>query len=315
MEIILHIGRHKSGTSSLQAFLWAREVLLSDRGVLYPKSGRSRSVAHHDLARACNHKVGSREQALEIARNIREELRPHHERIILSSEAFQNIREVSTLKAVLEEIAPRSTVRVICYVREHVDYAVSSLKQMIQNQTRFASLSDHASGFKDPTRFLDLWRSVGDLNLRWYHRSLLKDGDIIADFTDLIGLGIAAEPSSDMNPSIGGNLLICKMAMNRLGLEGLRYDRARDLAAGERRYRQEFFIDDAAVARMRADSRYNATLFGELGEPPLRSWAQFQAFPDLEHLREDIARIVGGLALDEDAIAREAAQSRSWLVL
>lgn len=315
MEIILHIGRHKSGTSSLQEFLRNKEALLGDRGVLYPKSGRFRSVAHHDLAKACNPRIGSRDSALEIARNIRDELRPHHDKIILSSEAFQNVREVSTLKEVLEEIAPRSTVQVVCYVREHVDYAVSSLKQMIQNQTRFASLSDHTSAFKDPTKFLNLWRSVGDLSLRWYHRSLLKDGDIIADFADQVGLGIAAEQLSDMNPSIGGNLLICKMAMNRLDVQGLQYGRARDLATEERRYRQEFFIDDAAVARARANSRYNPVFFRELGEPPLRSWAQFQAFPDVDNLREDIARILGGLALDEDAIAREAAQSASWLTL
>ena len=51
-RVILHIGRHKSGTSSIQHCLNRNVDLLSAAGILYPKHGRGGRVAHHDIAKA-----------------------------------------------------------------------------------------------------------------------------------------------------------------------------------------------------------------------------------------------------------------------
>lgn len=41
-QVILHIGPHKTGTTSIQAFLSSNRNVLSERGILYPDAGRGR---------------------------------------------------------------------------------------------------------------------------------------------------------------------------------------------------------------------------------------------------------------------------------
>ncbi|WP_375280737.1 hypothetical protein [Pseudooctadecabacter sp.] len=38
-RIVFHLGRHKTGTSSLQNLMHSNRAVLADRGVLYPLSG------------------------------------------------------------------------------------------------------------------------------------------------------------------------------------------------------------------------------------------------------------------------------------
>ena len=48
-KLTLHIGRHKSGTSTIQSVLAGNETLLQEHGYRYPRSGR-RGIAHHRLS-------------------------------------------------------------------------------------------------------------------------------------------------------------------------------------------------------------------------------------------------------------------------
>lgn len=51
-QAVVHIGTHKTGSTSLQFIFRRNEELLSERGIYFPKSGRvnDRSVAVHNLA-------------------------------------------------------------------------------------------------------------------------------------------------------------------------------------------------------------------------------------------------------------------------
>src|SRR5215203_3005331 len=48
----LHIGTHKTGSTSLQVLLYAHPTVLQAHGCLYPKTGRSPDspAGHHDIA-------------------------------------------------------------------------------------------------------------------------------------------------------------------------------------------------------------------------------------------------------------------------
>lgn len=49
-EIILHIGTHKTGTTTLQRFCASASDALAERGILYPRSARPRygpTAGHH----------------------------------------------------------------------------------------------------------------------------------------------------------------------------------------------------------------------------------------------------------------------------
>jgi hypothetical protein len=58
-SVYLHIGTHKTGTSSIQNFLLNNQEYLRERGFLYPTAGRPKifSDGHHNLFWALsNHK-------------------------------------------------------------------------------------------------------------------------------------------------------------------------------------------------------------------------------------------------------------------
>ena len=290
-QIVLHIGRHKSGTSSLQHFMGGARDLLSAQGILYPHAGSDNRIAHHALAYQCNARQSDGAGLEAIRTAILAELEPHHDRILLSSEAFQNIRDLTRLSDLLASFdAPE--IRVICYVREHLDYAISGFRQLVQNQSRFVTFARHAGGLDNIGGFVRRWADLGDLSLKWYNRTELKNGDVIADFCDQVGIEPGAIPDGDMNPSIGGNLLVYKLAANHLGLPGLSYRDLRTLASDHARFRAPFHVSDAAAATLRATSAYNRSLIRRLGEVEMKSWARHAPLPETDTIQADLALIL-----------------------
>lgn len=314
-QIILHIGRHKSGTSSLQHYLGAHRAELSAQGILYPRAGSDNHIAHHALARACNARQSDGSELTRIADGINTELDPHHERILLSSEAFQNIRNLDRLSTLIARFgAPE--VQVICYVREHLDYAISGFRQMIQNQTRFTPFERYVQGLNAMGPFVRRWSELGTLALKWYNRADLKNGDVIADFCDQAGIAHGDIPKGDMNPSIGGNLLVYKLAANHLDMGALSYKDLRNLASEHARFRAPFHISDAAAARLRADSAYNRSLTRHLGEVELKSWARHAPLPETDTITEDLALILPGSDPKNRAPLTQAMQTAApWFTL
>ena len=53
MRTLVHAGFHKTGTTSIQAFLSRSAAWLATRGIDYPLAGRDAAQAHHALACAC----------------------------------------------------------------------------------------------------------------------------------------------------------------------------------------------------------------------------------------------------------------------
>lgn len=104
MRLILHIGRHKSGTSSIQHWLKRNNDLLSTNGILYPKSFR-KGVAHHNLVDILDpRRSGAADldfAANQILREVTEE-----DTIILSSEAFQNVNDLRHVRRFIDKIGP-----------------------------------------------------------------------------------------------------------------------------------------------------------------------------------------------------------------
>lgn len=315
-ELILHIGRHKSGTSSLQHFLGGARDHLSGQGVLYPRAGCPNRIAHHAIAAQCHSGQSDGAGLADIAAAIRGELEPHHTRILLSSEAFQNLTDLTRLRDFADALDV-GRIRVLCYLREHLDYAVSGYRQMIQNQPRFVPFRKFVQGLGDLAPFAARWRALGDLELCWYDRSRLKDGDIIADVCARLDIAPGAIPQGDMNPSIGGNLLVYKLAANKLELPALDYAALRDLAGTHAAFRRAFYIADEDAARLRARSAYNASLVRLLGPlPALKFWAGNPVLPEMDRLQADLERIgaAAGQALPP-RLARVMARAAPWLSL
>ncbi len=311
-RLILHIGRHKSGTSSLQYFFVRNQGDLSQQGVLYPDAGRAGKIAHHGLAHVCNTNLSDGQGLRQCLDDIRSEIRPHHHTLLISSEAFQNITDPERVQSLLDHF-PNTQVEIYAYVREFVDYRISDFKQRIQAQSKFVTLDEVVGVHIDLLHFLKLWRGLGDLTLKWFERHQLKNNDIITDFCAETGLSGSTSVDVDINPSLGGNLLFLKLACNHLGIDALSYTQLRQWALKDERFRQGFYISRKRADAWRNGSDYNRILFKEMGEIPLRSWEDLPPLPDINSLPADLDLLADHLAPESiDPVLALGPKSRHW---
>lgn len=227
---ILHIGSAKTGTSALQRFLSLNATRLARHGVLYPRAGRTGS-AHHAIAAAFNPQLMSGASALQQSRMtaaldaLRAETASYPGTVLLSSEGFQNVDP----KVLCETFAPAST-RVVVYLRDQLEYAISAYQQQVQVRDVHESLAGYAAPRAvDYDRFLSAWEAAygrEHLVVRAYERTRLLQGDIVHDFMHCAGLPLPAPaagaparaPVAELNPSIGGALLEAKRLLNHAGI-------------------------------------------------------------------------------------------------
>ncbi len=222
-RLVVHLGRHKTGTSSLQHTLNQAKSELALAGWTYPLAGRDPHgaglptvVAHHALGReALKGVVGG------VTIDFRQELARSRDRIIVSSEGMQNV-PASNLAAVFR---PGETTIVI-YLREQVSYILSGYAQFVQAQDATQSFETYARRvLKSVTyheRLSDLAEIYGEENVvvRIYEPSRLVGGGTVEDFLSLLQLeGAVSVSDRDSNPSIGARLVLFKRIYNALGLE------------------------------------------------------------------------------------------------
>lgn len=278
-RIILHIGRHKSGTSSLQKSLSSNADLLASAGILYPRYGRNGKIAHHAIAESLNPKT--RQPKLDpeqIAKGISLERQRGEETIIISSEAFQNISELSLLKRLITILKP-DQIMIICYFREYLDYAVSSYRQYIHANSQYVDFKKYIKRrFNSMECFINNWRQIGNLKIKWFDVQTLLGNDIVVDFlkTSEIDLQI---PTQRMNPSIGGDLLFLKLLYNFKNRQLLDYNQLSEICSIRPEWSSPFRISDAVASELRDDSDYNHSLIKELGDVRHKSFAHYDSLP------------------------------------
>ena len=253
---------------------------------------------------------GALKKARHIAAGIKKEA-SNDDTVILSSEAFQNLASVDAVLEFTSTLGiPRSSILVVCYLREHIDYAMSAYRQAIQNQTAIISFVDYATSFRDLSPFFSRWMEVGALTISWFSRDTLVSGNVIEDFCKKIGINSGDYSMENKNISIGGNLLVCKLASNILGLEGVPYSGLAKLAERFSCFSSPFFLDRRWCKKTRDSSSYNQSIAAELGPPSLlRDWTDCDELPSLESLKEDVEMICNELSLPDPSGIQEASMA------
>lgn len=210
MRVYLHIGVEKTGTSSVQQFLRINRDALKAAGVLFPRAPGAEN--HMALAAAAQNdqkrddlriiygldtvpKIRDFRKAL--AEKLAAEARDAGcETVVLSGEhcssRLTTPAEVELLWRMLQLLT--KDIRVIVYLRRQDEFFCSTYS------------TDVKSGFTGPMKLpsadlreqrynyhalLQRWSSVvGKTNLicRIYDRATLKDGDVVADLLQLIGM-------------------------------------------------------------------------------------------------------------------------------
>lgn len=280
-KLIVHVGDHKAGSSTIQAALARGDVSLRDARLCYPLTkGRWNQNYLSDSLRKpkpAARITGAPSQSFrELGRLVREE---NGDVTILSGEELEWCNPERLRGHIARSLAPDSdALTVIAYLRPHVARALSSLAEQIKigwapdNPTHL--LTRQFDRFTGPLRYgprLDRWRKAfGDAYVvRPVIRSELANGSLLEDFltTTLGSESFDIRPGPDTNASLSVQdlmrLHIVHMSLTRLNKWGhhalgwglaevmstqVPEDRRGDRIEGNREFAEKMratFLDDA----------------------------------------------------------------------
>lgn len=213
LDLTLHIGSGKTGTSSIQHFLHRNRERLAELGYLYPKSpGTTRhvrlglSVQPDDaLDGFVNwHRQGAsspEEFRQSFSRRLISEINQSGlTRVLFSDEALYGCSKeaLRRLGEFVDRIA--GSLRVIVYLRRQDDHLVSRYQQVVKvgetkRLTEWTSEVD-LSGTYDYYHRLRTWERLlepDEFVVRRFERDSLVDGSLLQDFLEAAGIDLRAE--------------------------------------------------------------------------------------------------------------------------
>jgi len=213
-KLYLHIGTPKTGTSSLQYFLFENSARLKSEGLLYPVSliGSHRDPKHQPFFHGVYN--GNCLRFNESLRNLSVELKDSGCSALLSSEGFYHHLYEFTEQSwrLIRELAGLYDLRVLVYLRPQSDYVESMYRQYLKNPK--GANEEYGTGMTmneflgrprirqnlDYYGSLMQWsRVVGESNIvvRRYGKNIL------ADFQSLFHLRVEPpQKSVSLNPSL-----------------------------------------------------------------------------------------------------------------
>lgn len=297
-NIYIHIGLNKTGTSSIQDFFAMNDAVLAQEGYVYPKAGRD-SAAHHPLSALLKRTQANVEiKSTDLGKQLLAEIADARN-VVLSSEDLHTLdaRKIG----MLGQLFQGHSVRVFLYVREHLGYLSSWYQQNIQASHLSCAFDTFCYFTKAPLHIIaDRWANEfghDRIVCRIYDRSQLFGGDIVADFTKLIGIDAAATHYTrkpyESNPSVAGNLLFVKRLMNNFlsKAEAMQLgDQVTALSQMDKRYRAPMYIDKdivAYVSGMYSGDRDKLLQRYGIAIKPVQGAREGSATPDFAALAND----------------------------
>ncbi|BBM87496.1 hypothetical protein [Candidatus Uabimicrobium amorphum] len=189
MELYLHIGLHKTGSSAIQTFLTRNRLKLFEHGWLYPDIALHGN-AHHFLAAPYREKShqprnwDGRKRLFDLKKLM---AKCPRKKVLLSSEFFCGIQNVELLKNDLQKIGFTS-IKIIIYLRRQDEVLESSYNQVIKVQNDIHKFRVHFQKM-NWLLFLKKWEeqfSPENLIVRTYQKQNIVDSFLkIIDLQDI----------------------------------------------------------------------------------------------------------------------------------
>jgi hypothetical protein len=197
-KIYLHIGLHKTGTTSIQVFFTRKKDVLEARGVLYPLTGRPQrfKFGQHQLPWS----VTTRENYLpdpewkrglsendvnvlwtSLANEIETSAAPS---VVISSEEFDTL-DSEEIKSIGRRLSSYDITPVI-FIRNHADFLESSYRTAVMHSGYTNSLEHLANNSRSRLDYFNLiqdWRSIsldGRVIVLNYDDANIRSNSIIA---------------------------------------------------------------------------------------------------------------------------------------
>jgi hypothetical protein len=210
LDLVLHIGSSKTGSSSIQNFLHDNREHLADLGYLYPLTGGT--WRHSDLARVImsdadlapllSQRQGQSEPATVRKKFRRQLIREIDQsglsRVLLSNEILYRRPDAASLRRLrrlTDKIA--TSLRLVVYLRRQDDHMISRYQQMIWNGTEIRRLDEYA---QQDTSFpynyaarLRTWKRLlepDEFIVRRFERNSFVSGSLVQDFLDAAGVDV-----------------------------------------------------------------------------------------------------------------------------
>ncbi|CAG1003331.1 hypothetical protein BURK1_03033 [Burkholderiales bacterium] len=237
MDITVHIGWHKTGSTSLQVFLMRnRQSLIRQYRTYYPDEGLL-ICAHHTVAWAFMGRKTSPwgpVPAIEGGGDayVRAAIDSARSRgctsVILSSEEFC-LFDPEAVRRLYESLRARaSSTRIVAYIRRQDLFAESAYNMEVKwwaTRVR-AEFDEYLRSMHTPPDYsgiLATWASAfgaDNLIVRRYERGALEGRDIRADFCRAAGLGPGGlgAMGRDVNDSLGPRTLEMMRVLNNLDI-------------------------------------------------------------------------------------------------
>lgn len=207
----IHVGPHKSGTTSIQWFLQKNRAELLKRGYFVPES-ETGSIAHHSLAEGLAGLELDEHREPLVANSIRAIAETPCEAIIISSEALEGItRNRKNTKAFFDRIGDLNLEpKLILFPRNQPQWINSSYATMVKTFRRSDSFESCALGFAQSpdamfSRWLDLAAVHGaELIVRPFMKQTIALG-VIPEFLRSIGISSSQFRDSEIrrNEALG----------------------------------------------------------------------------------------------------------------
>lgn len=221
--LYLHIGNHKTGTSSIQRAMCARKKELNQEGITYFSRFRGRAE-RKSINRWVHCQGGGGELRASIRDGLVQRLARAGDRVVASAESFSWIFSAAEISDFYTALARHfDEIKILAYIRRQDKQIISHHQQGAKGPRTDAArfygndcvaipeYQPHFDLYLDYATRLGKWADAfGDENMqiRVYERSELYRGDAVADFFRMIGSD-AQPPEIFVNESNG--LLKTKM--------------------------------------------------------------------------------------------------------
>lgn len=239
MKVVVHVGMPKTGTSAVQSAFYRHAspgLEVADLGV--PNHSLPLILLFEDPARVAEHHAiwprgaGFLATIPERRRALRHRLDSQMERLrgtdatlLISAEALWGSQRGQVRAGLAEAVAAHGAeVEVLCYVRPPLSYAASAFQQRLKSskETGPLQLDRLWPGYHRSVEQLDAAFGRSLVSLRLYGRDALRDGDIVADVANVLGVPPPQPTDAAQlrpNTSLGAEATAFLYAARRRGLQ------------------------------------------------------------------------------------------------
>lgn len=295
---ILHLGSEKTGTSSIQKYFGQHREALLKEGYWYPKSFTN-PVGHVHLKLSDAAVDGSLAKDAAVAAEFREEFESVRRRdlkaAVFSSEFFHSqLRDEASVKRLKEFLGHYfDRFQLIYYARRQDQMLASMHSTAVQggwttNRDALSVYETKGHYYFDHLAVCDLWAGQfgrETLACRIYERDRLINGDIIDDFSKLIGLGLSSgRDKVASNESLSFETMAVLLLLNGSRHKDNKELRRKLIATGRKRAakRVPMIARAGAKAFLARFAEVNKAFFAKFIDPSLASdfSSDFSSFPD-----------------------------------